>query len=480
MRQTRRDLLRSLAAVAAFARPAEGRRAGRRRVVILGGGMAGVALAWLLDSRYDVTLLEAGAVIGGNVQSVDVEIGGQVYTVDVGAQFFHPGPYPLYTTLLAALGLYPPQPGAPAGAHAFSASITLSADAEPLPRFVSPDLPDRAWPLFTGWNVPGLVAFGTAFAAAKRREQARGRWGLTLGEWLPTIGLKREQWEGMILPWAASLFSGDIEQARGMSARAAMLFAAKALPANPLAPVRYYTMRPGMGEVLRRLIGQLTTSQVFTNARVRHVLRDAQNQFHIGCTDGRGLVADEVVFAASGPSTLQLLEGVPGTALERDALRRIEFHSARLAVHADPAYVPPAPGLWSFLNCRIDGAFCEASMWMASVVGDGPGSPAAGLWKSWTTHRVEPAQVFHEAAFMHMLPTPATIAGQVALHALQGRSGMWYAGGYLFPYDSQETALWSAVEIALGLGGSSRAATLLAQPSVDAEQMAGLRDEAED
>jgi len=183
MRQTRRDLLRSLAAVAALARPAEARRAGRRRVVIVGGGITGVALAWLLDSHYDVTLLEGRAAIGGNVHGVDVEIGGQVYTVDIGAQFFHPGPYPLYTTLLAALGLYPPDPAKPVGARAFSASITLAAAAEPFPRFVALELPGRAWPLFTGWNVPGLVAFSTAFAAAKRREKAKGRWGLTLGQW---------------------------------------------------------------------------------------------------------------------------------------------------------------------------------------------------------------------------------------------------------------------------------------------------------
>ena len=95
------------------------------------------------------------------------------------------------------------------------------------------------------------------------------------------------------------------------------------------------------------------------------------------------------------------------------------------------------------------------------------------------THRAQPAQVFHEGAFMHMLPTPATISAQAALHALQGRSGVWYAGGYLFPHDSQETALWSAIEVALGLGASSRAASLLADPSVDSSQIAGLLEEAD-
>src|SRR5687767_7791274 len=140
MRPTRRDLLLSLAGVAAFARLGEARRIQGRRIVIIGGGMAGVALAWLLDPHQsEVTLLEARGAVGGNVQSVDVEIGGESFSVDVGAQFFHPRPYPLYTALLAALGLYPPDPVSAVGAHPFSASITLAAGNELLPRFVSPD-----------------------------------------------------------------------------------------------------------------------------------------------------------------------------------------------------------------------------------------------------------------------------------------------------------------------------------------------------
>jgi predicted NAD/FAD-binding protein len=463
MRPTRRDLLRSLAGVAALARLSEARgTAAVRRVVIIGGGMAGVALAWLLEpQQHDVTLLESRGAIGGNVRSVDVEIAGEALSVDVGAQFFHPQPYPLYTALLAELGLYPPDPNSSAGAHAYSASISLTSSNALLPRFISPDLPDRAWPLLAGWNAAGIAAFATAFAAAKAREQQNGSWALTLGDWLPTLGLTREQWEGMILPWAASLFTGSIEQARGLSARAAMFFAAEALPANPLEPIQYFAIKPSMGEVLRRLLEQSATTQVFTNASVRYVVRDAQGAFHIGCDDGRTLVADDVVFAASGPSTLRLLNGLGESAPDREALRQIEFEFARLAIHGDPAYVPANAGLWSFLNCRVDGPFCEASMWMASVLGDGPASPAAGVWKSWATHRQLPSQLFHEAAFLHMVPTPATMAGQAALRARQGRNGVWFAGGYLFPYDAQETALWSAVQVAVGMGATSARSQLL-------------------
>jgi predicted NAD/FAD-binding protein len=138
------------------------------------------------------------------------------------------------------------------------------------------------------------------------------------------------------------------------------------------------------------------------------------------------------------------------------ALQGIEFHDARLALHTDPIYAPAQPLFRSFLNCSIQGAHCEASMWLANVLAAAPPATAAKLWKSWTTHRLQqPAQLLHEATFKHMLPTVATLQAQATLRLLQGRDGIWFAGGYTHPYDAQETALRSALSVALGLGITS-------------------------
>jgi predicted NAD/FAD-binding protein len=462
----RRELLRAFIAAAGLplASAAAAAAARRRTVGIVGGGMAGVSLAWLLEDACDVVLLEARSSIGGNVQTIEVDLDGRSFAVDMGAQFFHPGPYPTYTALLTHLGLYPPRSTGPSPSHSFPASITVSADGEPTPRFVSPVLPDRAWPLFAPWNQAGIQAFALAFGAAKVREQQNASWALTLEEWLPTLGLPWAQWEATLLPWAASLFSGSIDEARGLSARAAMIFAAKALPANPLDPVLYYVLSEGMGEVLRRLLAQSSTVEVVTGAAVQHVVREPQGRFTIRCHDGRVVKVDDLVFAASGPGTLQLLESLPGTAAQQAALRGIEFHDARLALHTDPVYASSDPRLWSFLNCGAHGAFCEASMWLAPVLADVPPATAAKVWKSWITHRQQqPTGILHEAEFRHMLPTPATVFAQNALWALQGRGAIWFAGGYLLPYDSQETALLSALAVAIGLQvASSRCRALLA------------------
>jgi predicted NAD/FAD-binding protein len=447
---TRRDVLRTLASAAGV--PVLSAAASPRRVGIVGGGMAGVSLAWLLDGAYDVVLLEARPEIGGNVRSVEVDVDGHVFAVDAGAQFFHPGPYPAYTALLEHLGLYPPAAG---GSHSFPASITVSAPPEATPRFVSPVLPGRVWPVLAPWNAAGIEAFATAFTAAKAREELGGSWSLTLEDWLPTLGLSPQQWEGMILPWAASLFSGRVEDARRLSARAAMIFAAKALPENPLDPLVYYVLDAGMAEGLRRMAGGLTTVQLLTGAIVQHVSRTLAGGFRIFCADGRAVTVDDLVFAASGPATLQILDAVPGTAAQRAALQNIEFHDARLALHTSPAFAPAGPLVWSFLNCRIDGGICEASMWMADVLAGPPRATAARVWKSWVTHRELPPGLLHVAGFRHMLPTPQTLAAQAALRAMQGNGGLWFAGGYTLPFDAQETALLSALSVAIGLKAAS-------------------------
>ena len=58
------------------------------------------------------------------------------------------------------------------------------------------------------------------------------------------------------------------------------------------------------------------------------------------------------------------------------------------------------------------------------------------------------------AQFRHMLPDIATLQAQRQLAALQGQGGLWFAGGYLQPFDAQESALVSAMGVAAALNPS--------------------------
>lgn len=441
----RRRLLAGLAAAGvAAALPLRARSAALPRVAVIGGGMAGVATAWLLDGVCDVQLFEARDSIGGNVRTLPITLDGTTYAVDIGAQYFHPGPYPTYVQLLEELGLWPTSTGK---SHAFTASITLDDPTQSNPLFVSPELPGRVWPIAADWNRSGLLAFQTTFKAAQRREARDAAWGVSLGDWLATLPISAAEADTMIIPWAASLNSGDIAQARDMSARATMVFAAGALPSSPTDPILYYVLDNGMIEPLNLMVGQYGTVQVHVGTAVEAVQARAGGGYTVQ-PDGLAAVdVDAVVFAASGPPTLALLQGLPGTALQQRALQGFTFYDATLALHTDPAYVRSDTRLWSFLNAQVNGTTCEASMWMDPVLG------TSGLWKSWVTHRAPPAAPVATASFKHVLPDVDGVAAQRLLAGLQGRGGLWFAGGYTQSFDSQETALRSAMTVAEGISG---------------------------
>jgi predicted NAD/FAD-binding protein len=178
--------------------------------------------------------------------------------------------------------------------------------------------------------------------------------------------------------------------------------------------------------------------------------------------NGQDLPVHDLVFASSGPSSLELLKQLPGTDAQQAALQSIQFVDAQLMLHSDPVYAPEGSKNWSFFNAEVQAGHCDASMSLAQVLAIPPPETAAKLWKSWVTHRAHlPSKILYQAQFRHMLPTPASLNSQTSLLTSQGQGDVWFAGGYLKPYDSQETALVSALEIAQGmLVDSTRARAL--------------------
>ena len=69
----------------------------RRRVAIVGGGISGLAAAWLLSARYDVSLFEAEPRLGGHARTVLAGLKGD-QPVDTGFIVFQPRELPTSDT----------------------------------------------------------------------------------------------------------------------------------------------------------------------------------------------------------------------------------------------------------------------------------------------------------------------------------------------------------------------------------------------
>jgi predicted NAD/FAD-binding protein len=260
--------------------------------------------------------------------------------------------------------------------------------------------------LFVPWNRSGLQAFAVAFANAKKRQEQEPNWDVTMEAWLSSLELSRSQWEGMVLPWAASLFTGSIDQRPRLLRTGCDDLRGVCSAGKPDRPILYYVLKPGMAEVLRRLAASFSTVQVLTGARVTNLIRPTLGGFDIQTATGQTVHVDDLVFASSGPATLNLLGTLPGTSTQQAALQGIEFADAQLVIHTDPIYAPGNQEYWSFFNAEIQGGYCEASMWLADVLATVPRQTAAKVWKSWVLHRSrQPTQVLAQSQYRHMVPT---------------------------------------------------------------------------
>ena len=79
------------------------------------------------------------------------------------------------------------------------------------------------------------------------------------------------------------------------------------------------------------------------------------------------------------------------------------------------------------------------------------------MFKSWAQRRrADPEHILLERRFKHPLITRSTIKAARALRPLQGRHGLYFSGHYTTGMDLQESALYSAMQVAEELAPGSR------------------------
>jgi predicted NAD/FAD-binding protein len=411
----------------------------RQRIAVVGGGISGVSLAWMLDGEHDVIVLERGAELGGHVSSIDMTIEGKKISVDAGAQYFGPKSHPAYWRLLTKV-LEVPTVAAPM-------NLTLHRRGENFPVLVSPDR-SRTGPLFDPRYWTALTAMA-AFTDKGKQIAANNDWTTTAEQFIESLFVVPSLREKLLYPLAGSMFGFSVPQVKQMSAHAVVAFVIRGLGDGFLAPYDYYNATGGLEAVIAALRSQLATTTFHTGAAATGISRQGSG-YEVRDAQGRVHVADHVVFAlppyAAGPLAGQLA----GTEAITAAYKRFTYIPARVAIHADPAYMPKDKVHWSAYNVLSDGEFCEPTMWFGGFRG-------VNVFKSWISHRRElPRDILHTVDYLHAHETPGFARAQAALGAHQGTGNLWFAGCHMTDVASQESGLLSAARVARRLAPASK------------------------
>lgn len=300
-------------------------------VIVIGGGITGLATAWALHrAGRSVLVFESTGRVGGQIRTerLPAALGGGL--VDVGAESIHLGT-PQLARLVGELGLRDSVVGAEPGAS----RLVTARGLRPLPAGIAPTGPTRLWPVLrSGILSPAGLARAGLEPLTARRRFARD---VSVGEFV-RARFGDEVAETFVDPLLGNLHAGDIDRL-SLSSVAPQLAPAAATrrslvlrrrrPGGTPGPL-FASWPDGLSRFPSALAEGLPAGTVRTGTPVRGLRRGGDGWTVL--TDAGESPAGEVVLAVPGAVAAALLEPeFPGLGAELTAGRTADVATIVLA-----------------------------------------------------------------------------------------------------------------------------------------------------
>jgi predicted NAD/FAD-binding protein len=410
------------------------------RIAVIGGGISGLATAWLLAPRYQVTLFESQPRLGGHTHTVDASVDGISHPVDTGFIVYNDRTYPNLLQLFQKLGVSD-SPSEMSFSVRIGAGSLEWAGTNLAGVFAQPS--NLVNPAFLRM-LRDLVRFNReATALALSGERVAG----SLGDFLDAGRYGTELRSLYLLPMAACIWSTPSKQVNRFPLQTFLDFCHNhgllALSDRP----RWRTVQGGGREYVRRLAARL--KDVRLGCPVRTIRRHGRTVDVV--TDAGPERFDDVVLATHSDTSLALL--AQPTMEERAVLRAIPFARNRAVLHTDPTQLPKRRRAWAAWNFHAARA----------------GESDAPVSLSYLMNRLQPLPfrrpvivtlnpvdeprdetILGEYTYDHPVYVEGSDEAKRRLTAMQGRNRTWYAGAWT-GFGFHEDGLRSAVGIARAL-----------------------------
>ena len=405
------------------------------RIAVVGSGIAGLASAWLLSRRHEVTLFEASGRPGGHTHTHDIRLHGQEYAVDTGFIVHNRAHYPLLSALFDELGVATKPTtmsfsvrNAASGLEYNAATLdTLFCQRRNLvsPRFL------------------GMLRDLTRFyrEAPLLLEEAGD--GPTLGEYLAQGRYGAAFRDEHLVPMASALWSSPSVAILGFPAKYLVRFMANHQMLSLSGRPEWRVVEGGSRTYVDALRARWRVTERL-NTPVLGVRRH-DGGVDIAVAEGTEHF-DEVVLACHSDQALALLGDAD--AVEQSVLGAMTYQVNETVLHTDASLLPRSRKAWAAWNAYIPSepdAACTVSYCMNLLQGiDAPEPFVVTLNR---TQAIDPHRILRRMTYHHPVYTHASVAAQKRKAEIQGHRRTWFAGAY-WGWGFHEDGMRSAVELA--------------------------------
>ncbi len=442
---------------------APGGPAARRRVAVVGSGIAGLAAAHTLQGLAEVSLFEAGPWFGGHTHTVDVTLPdaqghATTFGVDTGFLVLNERTYPNLLALFAKLDV--PIAGSdmsfsvqasgagPRGTTLEWSGSDLSSVFAQRANLLRP----RFWRMLA--EILRFNRLCTALAERGDDLAADSPLLQPLGDFLREQRFSNEVRDWYFLPMLGCIWSCPTDQMLRFPVATMVRFCHNHGLIQVANRPRWYTVAGGARQYVQKIVAGIADARLATP--VRQIVRDAAGVRVI--TDGQVDRFDAVVMACHTDQSLRLL-GDEASTQEREVLGAIRYQPNRAVLHTDTSVLPAARRAWSAWNYErapqreVESARVCLHYLLNKLQ---PLPVEQPVIVSLNPQReIAAAHVLGAWDYDHPVFDIDAIRAQSRVPALQGQQHTWFAGawcGYGFHEDGLKAGLQAARGVIERLG----------------------------
>jgi uncharacterized protein len=419
----------------------------RRRIAVVGSGIAGLSCAWLLAPRHDVIVFEADTRLGGHSNTVVVpDLHGAPIDVDCGFIVYNEKTYPNLTALFAHLEIV---------THAADMSLSIARTG------------GGGMLEYSGSGLGGLFAQKRNILRPRFWSMLAGIWRFyreapqimntlddpfaSLGTMLDTARFSPAMQRDHLLPMASAMWSCSPNAVRDFPAQAFMQFCANHGLLQLRERPKWRSVIGGAAVYVTRMAQDITRKggRIDSGCAVRAVARRPEG-VRIW-TDRGPMTFDDIVIATHAPEALALL--ADATPEERATLSAIRYGRNTAVLHEDASFMPGRRRLWSAWNVQNTGEDTgpRVTYWMNRL----QALPHdRNLFVTLNPDR-RPTQMHARFEYEHPMYDAASLRAQRKLWSLQGSARTWFCGAY-FGAGFHEDGLQAGLAVGEALGGMRR------------------------
>jgi len=406
------------------------------KIAVIGSGVSGLAISYLLNKKHNITLFEKNDYVGGHARTVEINDNGKMIAVDTGFIVFNKLNYPLLTSLFKYLDIKVIK-----SAMSFGVSIDQGAIEYGTNTISSFFSQKKNLISFSFWK----MLYDIFRFNSKAKVTVEQNPSINLEQLLEILKLSSWFKKYYLLPMGGSIWSTSVEEMLNFPAITFINFFENHGLLSISNQPQWYTVEDGSKEYVKKF-SQSFLEQIKLNAQIEKVVR-GEDCIEIHHKNKIVDKFDHVILATHSDTSLKLLESP--SKLEQDILGSINYQKNLMVLHSDVDFMPQRKNAWSswvyLSNSNNSEKQVSLSYWMNNLQRLDTSTPIIVTLNPAT--KPNKNLIYDVYEFEHPVFNQKAIDAQKNIFKIQGASRIWYCGAWQ-RYGFHEDGLLSAVNLA--------------------------------